>query len=195
MAEPNREGGRGRGRERDREERDSEFVDRLVHINRVAKVVKGGRRFGFAALVVVGDQKGRVGYGHGKAREVPEAIRKATESAKRQMIRVPLREGRTLHHDVFGRHGAGRVVLRAAPPGTGIIAGGPMRAVFETLGVQDVVAKSMGSSNPYNMVRATIDALQAQSSPRSIANKRGKKVADILARRTGGGEATGADAA
>ena len=192
--------GRGRGRERDRErerereERD-EFVDKLVAINRVAKVVKGGKNFGFAALVVVGDQKGRVGYGKGKAREVPEAIRKATQEAKRQLVRVPLREGRTLHHDAQGRWGAGKVILRAAPPGTGIIAGGPMRAVFETLGVQDVVAKSMGSSNPYNMVRATIDALQAQSSPRSIANKRGKKVADILARRTGGGEATGADAA
>ncbi len=152
-----REGEGGRGRDRD--ERDSEFVDRLVHINRVAKVVKGGRRFGFAALVVVGDQKGRVGFGHGKAREVPEAIRKATEAAKHALIRVPLREGRTLHHDVNGRHGAGRVVLRAAPAGTGIIAGGPMRAVFETLGMHDVVAKSQGSSNPYNMVRATFDAL------------------------------------
>ena len=154
-----REGEGGRGRDRNREERDSEFVDRLVHINRVAKVVKGGRRFGFAALVVVGDQKGRVGFGHGKAREVPEAIRKATEAAKRGVVRVPLREGRTLHHDVKGRHGAGRVVLRAAPAGTGIIAGGPMRAVFELLGVHDVVAKSQGSSNPYNMVRATFDAL------------------------------------
>ena len=135
----------------------------------MAKVVKGGRRFGFAALVVVGDQKGRVGYGHGKAREVPEAIRKATEAAKRNLIRVPLREGRTLHHDVLGRHGAGKVFLRAAPPGTGIIAGGPMRAVFETLGMQDVVAKSIGSSNPYNMVRATFDALKRQDSPRSVA--------------------------
>jgi small subunit ribosomal protein S5 len=143
----------GKGRE-GREERDSEFVDKLVHINRVAKVVKGGRRFGFAALVVVGDQKGRVGFGHGKAREVPEAIRKATDAAKRGLTRVPLREGRTLHHDVYGRHGAGKVFLRAAPPGTGIIAGGPMRAVFETLGMQDVVAKSLGSSNPYNVVRA-----------------------------------------
>ncbi|MEP0708220.1 MAG: 30S ribosomal protein S5 [Parvibaculum sp.] len=171
-------------RDRDREERDSEFVDKLVHINRVAKVVKGGRRFGFAALVVVGDQKGRVGFGHGKAREVPEAIRKATESAKRAMIRVPLREGRTLHHDVDGRHGAGRVVLRAAPPGTGIIAGGPMRAVFETLGVQDVVAKSLGSSNPYNMVRATFDALKNEQSPRMVAARRGKKVSDIVGRRT-----------
>lgn len=131
-----------------REERDSEFVDKLVAINRVAKVVKGGRRFGFAALVVVGDQKGRVGFGHGKAREVPEAIRKATEAAKRDLIFVPLRGGRTLHHDVHGRHGAGKVLLRSAKPGTGIIAGGPMRAVFETLGVHDVVAKSTGSSNP-----------------------------------------------
>ena len=162
------QGGRDdRGRGRDRDDRDSEFVDKLVHINRVAKVVKGGRRFGFAALVVVGDQKGRVGFGHGKAREVPEAIRKATDQAKRQMIRVPLREGRTLHHDVAGRHGAGRVFLRAAPPGTGIIAGGPMRAVFETLGMQDLVAKSIGTSNPYNMVRATFDALQREQSPRS----------------------------
>jgi small subunit ribosomal protein S5 len=160
-----RKGGRG-PQGRDREERDSEFVDKLVHINRVAKVVKGGRRFGFAALVVVGDQKGRVGFGHGKAREVPEAIRKATEAAKRNLVKVPLREGRTLHHDVSGHHGAGRVVLRAAPPGTGIIAGGPMRAVFETLGIQDVVAKSLGSSNPYNMVRATFDALRHEDSPR-----------------------------
>jgi small subunit ribosomal protein S5 len=175
----------GRGRER-KEEGDSEFVDRLVHINRVAKVVKGGRRFGFAALVVVGDQKGRVGFGHGKAREVPEAIRKATESAKRALIRVPLREGRTLHHDVNGRHGAGRVILRAAPAGTGIIAGGPMRAVFETLGVHDVVAKSQGSSNPYNMVRATFDALKAEDSPRSVAARRSLKVSVLQARRPGG---------
>ncbi len=166
-----------------REERDSEFVDKLVAINRVAKVVKGGRRFGFAALVVVGDQRGRVGFGHGKAREVPEAVRKATESAKRSMIRVPLREGRTLHHDVKGRHGAGKVVLRAAPTGTGIIAGGPMRAVFETLGVHDVVAKSVGSSNPYNMIQATFDALRNSYSPRTIAAKRGKKVGEIVARR------------
>ncbi len=168
---------------RDRNEKDSEFVDRLVHINRVAKVVKGGRRFGFAALVIVGDQKGRAGFGHGKAREVPEAIRKATEAAKREMIRVPLREGRTLHHDVHGRHGAGKVVLRSAPPGTGIIAGGPMRAVFETLGMQDVVAKSIGSSNPYNMVRATFDALKHETSPRAVAARRGKKVSEITARR------------
>jgi small subunit ribosomal protein S5 len=167
----------------DRAERDSEFVDKLVHINRVAKVVKGGRRFGFAALVVVGDQKGRVGFGHGKAREVPEAIRKATEAAKRSMIRVALREGRTLHHDVNGRHGAGKVVLRAAPAGTGIIAGGPMRAVFETLGVQDVVAKSLGSANPYNMVRATFEALKQEDSPRSVAARRGLKVSQIQSRR------------
>jgi small subunit ribosomal protein S5 len=181
------------GRDRDRgrgDERDSEFVDKLVHINRVAKVVKGGRRFGFAALVVVGDQKGRVGFGHGKAREVPEAIRKATESAKRTLIRVPLREGRTLHHDVRGKHGAGKVVLRAAPAGTGIIAGGPMRAVFETLGVQDVVAKSFGSSNPYNMVRATFDALKHEDSPRGVAARRSMKVSTLQARRReGDGEA------
>ncbi|MEL7544144.1 MAG: 30S ribosomal protein S5 [Pseudomonadota bacterium] len=172
-------GGRGR-------EEQSEFEDKLVHINRVAKVVKGGRRFGFAALVVIGDKKGRVGFGKGKAREVPEAIRKASEAAKRALIKVPLREGRTLHHDVTGRHGAGRVVLRAAPPGTGIIAGGPMRAVFETLGVQDVVAKSLGSSNPYNMVRATIDALTKEDSPRSVAARRGKKVSEIVNRRRDG---------
>jgi small subunit ribosomal protein S5 len=175
-----------RERQRQRDDRDSEFVDKLVHINRVAKVVKGGRRFGFAALVVVGDQRGRVGFGHGKAREVPEAIRKATEAAKRNMIRVPLREGRTLHHDVAGRHGAGRVVLRAAPPGTGIIAGGPMRAVFETLGMQDVVAKSVGTSNPYNMVRATFDALKHEDSPRSVAARRGLKVSAIQSRRREG---------
>ena len=173
-------------RERERDDRDGDIVDRLVHINRVAKVVKGGRRFSFAALVVVGDQKGRVGFGHGKAREVPEAIRKATEGAKRGLIRVPLREGRTLHHDVNGRHGAGRVVLRAAPAGTGIIAGGPMRAVFESLGMHDVVAKSIGTSNPYNMVRATFDALKREQSPRSIAARRGKKVSDILGRRREG---------
>ena len=167
---------------RDVQERESEFVDRLVHINRVAKVVKGGKRFGFAALVVVGDQKGRVGFGHGKAREVPEAIRKATEQAKRQMIRVPLRDARTLHHDITGRHGAGKVVLRAAVPGTGIIAGGPMRAVFESLGVHDVVTKSVGTSNPYNMIRATFEALKDQTSPRSVAQRRGKKVADLLGR-------------
>ena len=156
---------RDRDRGRDRDDRDSEFKDKLVHINRVAKVVKGGKRFGFAALVVVGDQKGRVGFGHGKAREVPEAIRKATEAARRGLIRVPLREGRTLHHDSEGRHGAGKVVLRSAPPGTGIIAGGPTRAVFEMLGVHDVVAKSLGSTNPYNMVRATFDALKGQENP------------------------------
>jgi small subunit ribosomal protein S5 len=167
---------------RDVQERESEFVDRLVHINRVAKVVKGGKRFGFAALVVVGDQKGRVGFGHGKAREVPEAIRKATEQAKRQMIRVPLRDARTLHHDITGRHGAGKVVLRAAVAGTGIIAGGPMRAVFETLGINDIVAKSTGTSNPYNMVRATFDALKRVDSPRSVASRRGLKVSELQAR-------------
>ncbi|MDA0261909.1 MAG: 30S ribosomal protein S5 [Proteobacteria bacterium] len=164
---------------------DSEFVDKLVSINRVAKVVKGGRRFGFAALVVVGDQRGRVGYGSGKAREVPEAIRKATESAKRSMIRVPLREGRTLHHDATGKFGAGRVMVRAAPAGTGIISGGPMRAVFETLGIQDVVAKSIGSSNPHNMVKATFVALKNMSSPRAVAARRGLKVSDVVGRRRG----------
>ncbi|MEX6634008.1 30S ribosomal protein S5 [Hyphococcus lacteus] len=190
-----RDEGRGRGRGRnEREERD-EFVDRLVAINRVAKVVKGGKNFGFAALVVVGDQKGRVGFGKGKAREVPEAIRKATQEAKRNLVRVPLREGRTLHHDASGRWGAGKVVLRSAPPGTGIIAGGPMRAIFETLGVQDVVAKSLGSSNPYNMVRATVDALKNQTSPRSMAAKRGKKVSDILGTRGRNADAGAADAA
>ena len=172
----NRRGGR------DRDET-PEFADRLVAINRVSKTVKGGKRFGFAALVVVGDQKGRVGFGKGKAKEVPEAIRKATEQAKRKMIRVPLREGRTLHHDIEGRHGAGKVVMRTAPTGTGIIAGGPMRAVFEMLGVQDVVAKSLGSQNPYNMIRATLDGLTKEASPRSVAQRRGKKVADILPKR------------
>jgi small subunit ribosomal protein S5 len=171
-----------REQRRDRRDRDEtpEFADRLVAINRVSKTVKGGKRFGFAALVVVGDQKGRVGYGKGKAKEVPEAIRKATEQAKRSMIRVPLREGRTLHHDIEGRHGAGRVVMRTAVPGTGIIAGGPMRAVFEMLGLQDVVSKSLGSNNPYNMIRATIDGLTKEASPRSVAQRRGKKVAEIL---------------
>jgi len=172
-----------RGNRRDREEQTPEFADRLVAINRVSKTVKGGKRFGFAALVVVGDQKGRVGFGKGKAKEVPEAIRKATEQAKRKMIRVPLREGRTLHHDIEGRHGAGKVVMRTAPTGTGIIAGGPMRAVFEMLGVQDVVAKSIGSQNPYNMIRATLDGLGKEASPRSVAQRRGKKVADILPKR------------
>ena len=169
---------------RDRRDRDEtpEFADRLVAINRVSKTVKGGKRFGFAALVVVGDQKGRVGFGKGKAKEVPEAIRKATEQAKRGMVRVPLREGRTLHHDIEGRHGAGRVVMRSAVPGTGIIAGGPMRAVFEMLGLQDIVAKSLGSQNPYNMIRATMDGLKQEASPRMVASRRGKKVADILKR-------------
>ena len=175
MAERNNQ----RGNRRDREET-PEFSDRFVAINRVSKTVKGGKRFGFAALVVVGDQKGRVGFGKGKAKEVPEAIRKATEQAKRQIIRVPLREGRTLHHDMEGRHGAGKVVMRTAPQGTGIIAGGPMRAVFEMLGLQDVVAKSIGSQNPYNMIRATMNGLQKESSPRMVAQRRGKKVADIL---------------
>jgi len=174
---------RGRGRRREEREETPEFADRLVAINRVSKTVKGGKRFGFAALVVVGDQRGRVGFGKGKAKEVPEAIRKATEQARRNLIRVPLKEGRTLHHDVRGHHGAGKVVMRTAPEGTGIIAGGPMRAVFEMLGIKDVVAKSTGSQNPYNMIRATLDGLVSSTSPRQVAARRGKKVADILPKR------------
>ncbi len=185
-----RDGGRGRGRGgrddrrggRGGDDDGEELIEKLVHINRVAKVVKGGKRFGFAALVVVGDGKGRVGFGHGKAREVPEAINKATAAAKKAMIRVPLKEGRTLHHDGRGHFGAGKVNVRSAPPGTGIIAGGPMRAVFESLGVADVVTKSIGTSNPYNMIRATFDALTNQTSPKSVAQRRGKKVADLLGR-------------
>src|SRR5487761_460504 len=189
---PRREGAGGpprerrpRSRERDSEAAEGEFIEKLVGINRVAKVVKGGRRFGFAALVVVGDRKGRVGYGSGKGREVPEAIRKATEQARRGMIRVPLREGRTLHHDIKSSYGAGKVIVRAAQPGTGIIAGGPMRAIFEALGVHDVVAKSVGSPNPHNMVKATFAALTGAASPRAVAARRGKKVAEILGRRDG----------
>jgi small subunit ribosomal protein S5 len=182
MAEQRENRREGRGNDRAPREETPEFADRLVAINRVSKTVKGGKRFGFAALVVVGDQRGRVGFGKGKAKEVPEAIRKATEQAKRQMIRVALRDGRTLHHDMEGRHGAGKVVMRTAVAGTGIIAGGPMRAVFEMLGLQDVVAKSIGSSNPYNMVRATIDGLKQETSPRQVAARRGKKVAEILKR-------------
>ena len=187
MARDDNRGGGGRGgrdRRNKREDEGPELIEKLVFINRVAKVVKGGRRFGFAALVVVGDGKGRVGQGHGKAKEVPEAIRKATEAAKKSMVRIPLKEGRTLHHDVEGRFGAGKVVFRTAPPGTGIIAGGPSRAVMEALGVADVVAKSNGTSNPYNLVRATIDALQRTQSPRQVAQRRGIKVADVL--QTGG---------
>ena len=189
---PNR--GRGGAEQTPREREESEFVDKLVHINRVAKVVKGGRRFAFAALVVVGDAKGRVGCGSGKAREVPEAIRKATEQAKRNMVKIALREGRTLHHDAYGRFGAGRVILRAAPAGTGIIAGGPMRAVFETMGVQDVVAKCLGTSNPHNMIKATFAALVNLASPRLVAAKRGKKVGEIIGRRDGAAAAAAAGA-
>ena len=181
MAErENRREGRREDRRSEAREETPEFADRLVAINRVSKTVKGGKRFGFAALVVVGDQRGRVGFGKGKAKEVPEAIRKATEQAKRSLIRVPLKDSRTLHHDMEGRHGAGKVVMRSAVAGTGIIAGGPMRAVFEMVGIQDVVAKSLGSQNPYNMIRATIDGLKQESSPRSVAQRRGKKVAEIL---------------
>ena len=193
----NRSGGRGRRDDRGRGNRDEEggeeLVEKLVHINRVSKTVKGGKRFGFAALVVVGDGKGRAGFGHGKAREVPEAISKATAAAKKAMVRVPLKEGRTLHHDGKGHFGAGRVTVRTAPPGTGIIAGGPMRAVFESLGVADVVTKSVGTSNPYNMIRATFEALTDQTSPKSVAQRRGKKIADLLGR--GGSQAAEADAA
>ena len=190
-------GGRGRGRDDRRgrggdDDGGEELIEKLVHINRVSKTVKGGKRFGFAALVVVGDGKGRVGFGHGKAREVPEAITKATASAKKKMVRVPLKEGRTLHHDGKGRFGAGKVNVRSAPAGTGIIAGGPMRAVFESLGVADVVTKSVGTSNPYNMIRATFDALVSQTSPKSVAQRRGKKVADLLGR--GGASAAEAEA-
>ncbi|HUA76836.1 MAG TPA: 30S ribosomal protein S5 [Acetobacteraceae bacterium] len=187
-----REAREGRGRDR---EAGDELIDKLVSINRVAKVVKGGRRFAFAALVVVGDQKGRVGYGAGKAREVPEAIRKATDRAKRGMIRVPMREGRTLHHDVEGRFGAGRVVLRAAPAGTGIIAGGAMRAVFESLGIGDVVAKCLGSRNPHNMVKATFAALHLCAAPRAVAQRRGRKVSDLLGRRENTAQSAAAGAA
>ena len=182
--ESRRRGQREGGGSRDDREQ-SELIEKLVAINRVAKVVKGGRRFGFAAIVVVGDGKGRSGYGTGKAREVPEGIRKATDQAKRAMIRIPLREGRTLHHDVHGHFGSGKVVLRPAKPGTGIIAGGPMRAVFETIGLHDVVAKSVGSSNPHNMIKATFVALTEMQNPRVVAAKRGKKVADIVGRREG----------
>ena len=170
-------------RHNNKKEKIEELVEKLVHVNRVAKTVKGGRTMSFAAIVVVGDQKGRVGFGSGKAAEVPEAVVKATNEAKKNMVRIPLREGRTLHHDVAGRFGAGKVVLRTAPAGTGVIAGGPMRAVFEALGVQDVVAKSLGSNNPYNMIKATFDALQSINSPRMVAAKRGKKVGDIVSRR------------
>ncbi|QFT78259.1 30S ribosomal protein S5 [Erythrobacter sp. THAF29] len=190
-------GGRGRGgrdnrRGGRREEEDDGIIEKLVHINRVSKTVKGGKRFGFAALVVVGDGQGRVGFGKGKAREVPEAITKATAAARKHMIRVALKEGRTLHHDANGRFGAGKVTIRTAPPGTGIIAGGPMRAVFESLGVADVVTKSVGTSNPYNMIRATFDALVNQTSPKSVAQRRGKKVADLLGR--GGADKAEAEA-
>ena len=191
-------GGRDGNRDRNRrgnndEDGGEELIEKLVHINRVSKTVKGGKRFGFAALVVVGDGKGRVGFGHGKAREVPEAITKATASAKKKMVRVPLKDGRTLHHDGKGRFGAGLVNVRSAPAGTGIIAGGPMRAVFESLGVHDVVSKSIGTSNPYNMIRATFDALVSQTSPKSVAQRRGKKISDLLGR--GGAAPAEAEAA
>jgi small subunit ribosomal protein S5 len=180
MAHPKKQNEEEKGDRRDRDSEENPFIEKLVAVNRVAKVVKGGKRFAFSALVVVGDQKGRVGFGHGKAREVPDAVKKATEVAKRNMIRIALREGRTLHHDIYGHFGPGKVVLRTAPPGTGIIAGGPMRAVFEALGVQDVIAKSVGTSNPHNMIHATLAALAATASPRQVAARRGKKVSDII---------------
>ncbi len=158
----------------------SELVDKLVGVRRVAKTVKGGRRMAFGALVVVGDESGRVGFGQGKAKEVPDAVKKATEGAKRTMVRVPLRQGRTVHHEVAGRFGATRVIIKPAVPGTGIIAGGPMRAVFEAMGIKDVVAKAMGSTNPYNLIRATFAAFAAMETPRGIAAKRGLKVTDLL---------------
>ena len=157
----------------------NELSEHLVTINRVAKVVKGGRRFGFAAIMIVGDNKGRVGIGTGKAKEVPEAVRKATENAKTKMVRVHLKENRTIHHDIIGRFGAGKVILRSASPGTGIIAGGPMRALFESLGIKDVVAKSTGTSNPHNMLKATFNAFKMSESPKSVASKRSKKISDI----------------
>ena len=191
--------GANRGRRDDRrggaDDGGEEFIEKLVHINRVSKTVKGGKRFGFAALVVVGDGKGRAGFGHGKAREVPEAISKATAAAKKAMLRVPLKEGRTLHHDGIGHFGAGLVNVRSAPQGTGIIAGGPMRAVFEALGVADVVSKSNGTSNPYNMVRATFDALKTKTSPKAVAQRRGKKVADLIGRSGVSSREADADAA
>ncbi|RVT89320.1 30S ribosomal protein S5 [Sphingomonas crocodyli] len=192
-----RDGNRGRRDDRNKnaEEQGEELIEKLVHINRVSKTVKGGKRFGFAALVVVGDGKGRSGFGHGKAREVPEAISKATAAAKKAMIRVPLKEGRTLHHDGKGHFGAGRVSVRTAPPGTGIIAGGPMRAIFESLGVHDVVTKSVGTSNPYNMIRATFEALKDQTSPKSVSQRRGKKIADLLGRGGASGQVAEAEAA
>ena len=202
MAQTPQRGGGGNDRNR-RDNRnapavdgpDSDIVEKLVHINRVAATVKGGRRFSFAALMVVGDGKGRVGFGHGKAREVPEAISKGTAAAKKAMLRVPLRDGRTLHHDGRGHFGAGNVTLRSAPAGTGIIAGGPMRAVFESLGVADVVTKSVGTSNPYNMIRATFEALGEQTSPKSVAQRRGKKVSDLIKRGGASDRAAEAEAA
>jgi small subunit ribosomal protein S5 len=191
-----RDGNRGRRDDKrggPTEDAGEELIEKLVHINRVSKTVKGGKRFGFAALVVVGDGKGRVGFGKGKAREVPEAIQKGTAAAKKAMVRVPLKEGRTLHHDGKGHFGAGLVQVRSAPPGTGIIAGGPMRAIFESLGVADVVTKSNGTSNPYNMIRATFEALGEQTSPKSVAQRRGKKIADLLGR--GGASTQEAEAA
>jgi len=188
-------GGRRDDRRHNQDDGGEELIEKLVHINRVSKTVKGGKRFGFAALVVVGDGKGRVGFGHGKAREVPEAIQKATAAAKKAMVRVPLREGRTLHHDGMGHFGAGRVYVRSAPQGTGIIAGGPMRAVFESLGVQDVVTKSVGTNNPYNMIRATFAALSDQTSPKAVAQRRGKKIADLLRRGASSAAEAEADAA
>lgn len=193
MARPKKQNEEEGSKGGDHAREENPYIEKLVAVNRVAKVVKGGKRFGFAALMVIGDGKGRVGFGSGKAREVPDAVRKATEAAKRKMVRIPLREGRTIHHDVYGHFGSGRVVLRAAPPGTGIISGGPMRAVFEALGVQDVISKSVGASNPHNMIRATLVALQETMSPRQVAARRSKKVNDIMGK-AGGKEYANASA-
>ena len=164
-------------------EKNNEFVEKLVHINRITKVVKGGRRFGFSALVVVGNQNGKIGIAHAKAKQVPDAIKKATDVAKKNQIKIPLKEGRTLHHDVKGKNGSGKVFLRSAPAGTGIIAGGAIRSACEVLGIQDVVAKSLGSSNPYNVLKACIKGLQSQYSPKIISSIRGKKISEIISKR------------
>ena len=167
----------------EKKEKNNDYLEKLVHINRITKVVKGGRRFGFSALVVVGNQAGKIGIAHTKAKQVPDAIKKANELARRNLIQIPLREGRTIHHDVKAKDGSGRIILRAASKGTGIIAGGPVRAVCEVLGIQDVVAKSLGSANPHNVLKACINGLVSQSSPKLISALRGKKISEIVSKR------------